>query len=199
MEDSISLLLHILSPPNLRPVALHLLTEKEKKDLVQLVNTMVSYSITCKSLKSNPVSSKPRHEVVPDASVLTFDPPLGDLVHFKDYRSSHFVLALAMKQVLLHEVEKQKILQAGINRSMHLTDVAKENQTLEDKNGISQSSTSHYASAKKMVDVPNPSKFRECEIAAPPASSKFSSSKNSAVATKLKSNRKYKEAFEREL
>lgn len=119
---------------------------------------MVSYSITYKSLKSNPVSSKPRHEVVPDASVLTFDPPLGDLVHFKDYRSSHFVLALAMKQVLLHEVEKQKILQAGINRSMHLTDVGKENQTLEiDRNGRSQSSTSHYASAKKMVDVPNPS------------------------------------------
>lgn len=111
-------------------MALHLLTEKEKKDLVQLVSTMVSYSITYRSIKSNPVSSNPRHEVPLDAPVLTFDPPLGDLIHFKvsvlvslvilklcfisllifshlfnqDYRSSHHVLTLAMKQVLLHEV-----------------------------------------------------------------------------------------------
>lgn len=111
-------------------MALHLLNEKEKKDLIQLVNTMVSYSITYKSIKSNPLSSNPRHEVGVDASVLTFDPPLCDLIHFKvsglfspvilklcyiallifsrlfnqDYRSSHFVLALAMKQVVLHEV-----------------------------------------------------------------------------------------------
>lgn len=78
-------------------------------------------------------------------------------------------------------------MQAGINRSMHLTDVCKENQTLAiDKNDRSQSSRSHFASVKKMVDVPNPSKFRECEIAAPPASSNLSTSKN-AVATKLKS------------
>ncbi|KAL8122027.1 uncharacterized protein LOC141659384 [Apium graveolens] len=195
VEDSVSLLLHILSPPNLRPVALHLLTEKEKKDLVQLVNTMVSYSITYKSMKSNLVSSNPRYEVALDASVLTFDPPLGDLIHFKDYRSSHLVLALAMKQVLLHEVEKQKILQAGINRSMHLTDVCKENQTPEiDKNGRSQSSRSHFAPVKKMVDVPNPSKFRECEIAAPPASSNLATSINNAVATKLKSTESTKKA-----
>lgn len=96
---------------------------------------MVSYSITYKSMKSNPVSSNPRHEVALDVSVLTFDPPLGDLIHFKvsvlfslfilklwyialltfshlfnqDYRSSHFVLALAMKQVLLHEVSDSNI------------------------------------------------------------------------------------------
>lgn len=71
---------------------------------------------------------------------------------------------------------------------MHLTDVGKENQTLEiDKNGKSQSSRSHFASVKKMVDVPNPSMSRECEIAAPPASSNASTSINNAVATKLKS------------
>nr|XP_017215856.1 PREDICTED: chromosome transmission fidelity protein 18 homolog isoform X1 [Daucus carota subsp. sativus] len=211
VEDSISLLLHILSPPTLRPVALHLLSEKEKKDLVQLVNTMVSYSVTYKSIKPNLLSSNLRHEVGVDASVLSFDPPLVDLIRFKDYTSSHFVLALAMKQVLLHEVEKQKILQAGINRSVHLTDVCKENknlamdknginrsthltdvckknQTMEmDKNGRIQSSRSHSVSVKKAVDVLNPSEARQCEKAAPPVSSNLSSSVNSSVAIKLSS------------
>lgn len=85
-------------------------------------------------------------------------------------------------------MEKQRILQAGVNRSMHLTDSCKENQTLAiDKNGSSQSSRSHLASVKKMIDAPNPTKFRECEIAAPPASSNLSSAINNAVATKLKS------------
>lgn len=64
-------------------MALHLLSEKEKKDLVQLVNTMVSYSVTYKSIKPNLLSSNLRHEVGVDASVLSFDPPLGDLIRFK--------------------------------------------------------------------------------------------------------------------
>ncbi|XP_063937571.1 uncharacterized protein LOC108193631 isoform X3 [Daucus carota subsp. sativus] len=203
--------LHYHDPMMKKTVALHLLSEKEKKDLVQLVNTMVSYSVTYKSIKPNLLSSNLRHEVGVDASVLSFDPPLVDLIRFKDYTSSHFVLALAMKQVLLHEVEKQKILQAGINRSVHLTDVCKENknlamdknginrsthltdvckknQTMEmDKNGRIQSSRSHSVSVKKAVDVLNPSEARQCEKAAPPVSSNLSSSVNSSVAIKLSS------------
>lgn len=64
-------------------VALHLLSEKEKKDLIQLVNTMVSYSITYKNIKSDHLPSNLRQEVAIDASVLSFDPPVGDLINFK--------------------------------------------------------------------------------------------------------------------
>ncbi|XP_052190322.1 uncharacterized protein LOC127800007 isoform X14 [Diospyros lotus] len=118
VEDSISPLLHILSPPNLRPVAVHLLSEKEKNDMAQLVNTMVSYSVTYKIQKSDSLPSALRNEAVLDALVLSFDPPIGDLINFKGYASDHTVLAVALKQVLVHEVEKQRILQGSINRSV---------------------------------------------------------------------------------
>ncbi|KAK2971059.1 hypothetical protein RJ640_003251 [Escallonia rubra] len=106
VEDSISLLLHILSPPTLRPawVAFHLLSDKEKNDLAQLVNTMVSYSVTYKNMKSDPLPGNQRHEVALDVSVLSFDPPIGDFINFKGYKSTHNALASAVKQVLLHEV-----------------------------------------------------------------------------------------------
>ncbi|KAL6971104.1 hypothetical protein U1Q18_030786 [Sarracenia purpurea var. burkii] len=131
VEDLISPLLHILSPPTLRPVAVHLLSEKEKSDMAQLVNTMVSYSITYKNLKSDPLPSTLRDQAVLDASILSFDPPIADLINFKGYTSGHFVLAVAVRQVLVHEVEKQKILQGSINKSIEPTDVcSKGNQTL---------------------------------------------------------------------
>ncbi|ONI20126.1 hypothetical protein PRUPE_3G316000 [Prunus persica] len=125
VEDSISFLLHILSPPTLRPVASHLLSEKEKNDLAQLVSTMVSYSITHRSMKSNL-----GHEAA-DASALSFDPPIGDFINFKGYISGHHVLALTMKEVLAHEVEKQRILQVSTGRSAYSTvGCNKENQDL---------------------------------------------------------------------
>ncbi|XVF38043.1 hypothetical protein REPUB_Repub20aG0063800 [Reevesia pubescens] len=119
IEDLISPLLHILSPPNLRPVALHLLSETEKNNLAQLVNVMVSYSITYKNMKSDSLSNNLGNEAVLDASALSFEPPIGEFITYKDYRSDHDVLALAMKQVLLHEVEKQKILHVSTGKSMH--------------------------------------------------------------------------------
>ncbi|GMJ08266.1 CHROMOSOME TRANSMISSION FIDELITY 18 [Hibiscus trionum] len=120
IEDLISPLLHILSPPSFRPVALHLLSETEKNNLAQLVNVMVSYSITYKSMKSDSLSSG--HELLSDTSALSFEPPIGEFIAYKDYESDHHVLALAMKQVLLHEVEKQKILQVSNGKSVHRTD-----------------------------------------------------------------------------
>ncbi|CAL5347593.1 unnamed protein product [Camellia sinensis] len=144
VEDTISSLLHILSPPTLRPVAVHLLSEKEKNDMAQLVNTMVSCCITYKSLKSDPLPSASRHDAVSDTSMLSFDPPIGDLINFKGYTSGHFVLASAVRQVLVHEVEKQKILKGSINGSMDPIDArSKGNQTLaREENGRPQSSTS---------------------------------------------------------
>ncbi|XP_047324218.1 chromosome transmission fidelity protein 18 homolog [Impatiens glandulifera] len=116
VEESISPLLHILSPPNLRPVAVHLLSEKEKNDLSQLVTTMVSYSVTYKTMKTDALSSNPRNDVGHDDLVLTFDPPLTEFINFKDYRPGHFVPTTAVKQLLFHEVEKQKIMRGSISR-----------------------------------------------------------------------------------
>ncbi|KAM7462045.1 hypothetical protein LguiA_030166 [Lonicera macranthoides] len=163
VEDTVSPLLHILSPPTIRPVASHILSDKEKNEMAQLVDAMVSYSITYKNVKSDPLPSTLRHEATIDVSMLSFDPPIGDFINFKDYKSCHFVLALVVKQVLVHEVEKQKILQAGINRSMQLTDVSKkENKvSLRDENLRLQSSTT--ASADTVVSKKNPSSTRQCE------------------------------------
>uniref|UniRef100_A0A7N0VLK2 AAA+ ATPase domain-containing protein n=1 Tax=Kalanchoe fedtschenkoi TaxID=63787 RepID=A0A7N0VLK2_KALFE len=126
-EDSVSLLLHILSPPTLRPVVEHLLSEKEKKDLARLVGLMCSYSITYKHIKSDHTPSTFGHDVKSDALVLTFDPPIAEFVCFKDYKPEQYMLASAVKQVLVHEVEKQKILLITSSKSIN-----KVNETSKD-------------------------------------------------------------------
>ncbi|KAK3019198.1 hypothetical protein RJ639_002970 [Escallonia herrerae] len=189
VEDSISLLLHILSPPTLRPVAFHLLSDKEKNDLAQLVNTMVSYSVTYKNMKSDPLPGNQRHEVALDVSVLSFDPPIGDFINFKGYKSTHNVLALAVKQVLLHEVEKQKILQGGINRSMlYANSCNKEKTPLEmHENGQAQSVLSDYATT--IVDVNSLSTSRQCEVTAPSEQSISLSCKSATPDLTLRSSK----------
>ncbi|XP_047975329.1 chromosome transmission fidelity protein 18 homolog [Salvia hispanica] len=129
VEDSISALLHILSPPSLRPVALHLLSDKERGDLMQLVNTMVSYSMTYKNIKSDQPDTWRRED---EATTIALDPPLSNFIHFKDYSSCHIDLALAVKQVLVHEVEKQKILQGSLSKSANLR--GEENHALAKNN-----------------------------------------------------------------
>lgn len=62
-------------------VALHLFSEKEKADLDQLVNTMVSYATTYKNIKSDP--SLVMHHGASDASMLSLDPPIGEFINFK--------------------------------------------------------------------------------------------------------------------
>lgn len=112
-------------------VALHSLSAKEKNDLAQLVSTMVSYSLTYKNTKSDPLLNNLGNEVSHDVSTLSFNPPINEFITFKvcarwliycslpflfrpfwlslswikqGYRSNHYVLALAVKQVLVHEV-----------------------------------------------------------------------------------------------
>ena len=63
--------------------ALHLLSEKEKNEMAQLVKTMVSYAITYKNKKVDPLPNKMKYEVTTDAPVLSFDPPIGDFVNFE--------------------------------------------------------------------------------------------------------------------
>ncbi|CAM8905551.1 unnamed protein product [Rhodiola kirilowii] len=154
VEDSVSPLLHILSPPTLRPVAAHLLSEKEKKDLAQLVSIMCSYSVTYKHIKSDLIPSTFGHDVKSDALVLTFDPPLTYLVCFKDYKSEHYALAPAVKQVLVHEVEKQKILSVtsinsnktanGFREDCHASIVGETSELLTRKSNAIVSSTSKF-------------------------------------------------------
>lgn len=59
-----------------------MLSENEKNDLHQLVSKMVSYSITYKNVKLNPLSSDRSNEAS-DTLGLAFDPPIADFVNFK--------------------------------------------------------------------------------------------------------------------
>ncbi|KAJ8747494.1 hypothetical protein K2173_014393 [Erythroxylum novogranatense] len=153
VEDLVSPLLHILSPATLKPVALHLLSEKERNDLAQLISIMVAYSITYRNTKNGPLSCNQEHDAALDASMLSFDPPICDLINFKGYSFGHFVLPLAVKQVLVHEVAKQKILQ--VSRSMHLTNGCnREYLELECKNSAVPSAETDHA-ASTVVKVQN--------------------------------------------
>ncbi|GAA0156401.1 hydrolase [Lithospermum erythrorhizon] len=118
VQESVSPLLHILSPKTLRPVTQHLLSEKEKIDMAELVDTMVSYSVTYKNMKSDPVHPILGHQESMDSSQLSLDPPISEFTNFKEYNSCYFVLASAVKQLLLHEVEKQKIMQSSRYKSV---------------------------------------------------------------------------------
>ncbi|NP_001339270.1 uncharacterized protein [Zea mays] len=119
VEDTASPLLHILSPLSLRPVALNLLSEREKDELVQLVDTMVSYSVTYRNTKFVP-QEKANLSVVPhEVSSLSLYPPINDVINFEGYQSEHIGLSLAMKQVLVHEVEKQKIIKDSAGKLLN--------------------------------------------------------------------------------
>lgn len=64
-------------------VAPHLLSEKEKMLLDQLVDRMVSYAITYKKLKPGPSPGGPRHDDLSDVLLLSYDPPIDDFISFK--------------------------------------------------------------------------------------------------------------------
>ncbi|KAL5781478.1 hypothetical protein ACOSP7_006507 [Xanthoceras sorbifolium] len=189
VEELISPLLHILSPPTLRPVALHLLSEKEKNDLTQSVRAMVAYCITYKNLKSDPLSNNLGHEAALDASALSFDPPISDFINFKGYLSGHCELSLAMKQVLVHEVDKQRIMQVSIGKSLHLTDGQKENHDLilEESSRAGSTKIGHAAAcaADRRGDAMNVFNPRQCNLSTHTALSTLESSKSASASIKL--------------
>ncbi|KAK0607817.1 hypothetical protein LWI29_021036 [Acer saccharum] len=190
VEELISPLLHILSPPTLRPVALHILSEKEKNDMAQLVRAMVAYCITYKNMRSDPLPNNLGHEVALEASALSFDPPIGDFINFKGYLSGHYELSLAMKQVLVHEVEKQRIMQVSIGKSLHLTNGQKENHDLMGKGSSKAESTTigHSAAcvADKRGDAKNVFNPRQCNPSTHTALSTLDSSRSASTSMKLK-------------
>ncbi|KAL6907517.1 hypothetical protein ACP4OV_002556 [Aristida adscensionis] len=149
VEDIASPLLHILSPLSLRPVALNLLSEREKDDLVQLVDTMVSYSVTYKNAKFAPQERANGPVVSNDVPTLCFDPPINDVINFKGYQSEHIGLSLAMKQVLLHEVEKQKIIKGSagkLNQSNGVDVRSKASSAIGEKAAAGSTAPAPYSS-----------------------------------------------------
>ncbi|XP_060179013.1 uncharacterized protein LOC132609167 isoform X1 [Lycium barbarum] len=163
VEDLISPFLHILSPSTLKPVALHMLSEKEKADLSQLVNTMVSYAMTYKNIKSDPLLGM--QHGASDASMLSLDPPIGQFINFKGYDSCHLVLASAVKVFLVHEAEKQKILQGSSylrspSTGVESQDILRcENSSTLSKASASSDKTIHFrdTSRQKQYDLPSSS------------------------------------------
>ncbi|WVZ56370.1 hypothetical protein U9M48_006915 [Paspalum notatum var. saurae] len=121
VEDIASPFLHILSPLSLRPVALNLLSQREKDELAQIVDTMVSYSVTYRNKKFVPQEKANISVVQHEVSSLSLYPPINDVVNFKGYQSEHIGLSLAMKQVLVHEVEKQKIIKDSAGKLLNQT------------------------------------------------------------------------------
>ncbi|MCD7456580.1 Subunit of a complex with Ctf18p [Datura stramonium] len=178
VEDLISPFLHILSPSTLKPVALHLLSEKEKADLSQLVNTMVAYATTYKNIKSDP-SLVMRHGAS-DASTLSLDPPIGEFVNFKGYDSCHLVLASAVKVFLVHEAEKQKIMQGSSN--LHSPPTGAERQgvlSCENSSTLSKAS----ASSDKSIHFRDPSRQKQYDL--PSASSQKRSGGGTTASGKM--------------
>ncbi|GAB2221775.1 hypothetical protein Drorol1_Dr00012963 [Drosera rotundifolia] len=128
IEDTLSFFLHILSPPTLRPVAIQLLSDREKTDLAQLVSTMVAYCVSYKSTKSDSLMNNSSNKGAIDTFSLSFDPPIEALTIFEGYMPTRIELSLAMKQVLLHEVEKKKILHGNKDKVLeHLEQKSKTN------------------------------------------------------------------------
>ncbi|KAM3756299.1 hypothetical protein ACB098_02G101700 [Castanea mollissima] len=200
VEDLVSPLLHILSPPTLRPVAFQLLSEREKNDLSQLVSTMVSYSITYKNVKSDPLSINPRHEATSDASLISFDPPINDFINFKGYSCGHFILTSAMKQVVLHEVEKQKILQVSIGRSVNSIDgCTKERRDFEEvESSRAQSAKTDQSLACVENNIENETNLlyiRQCNPSTSKISSNLASSESATACMKLKSSGDVKKPY----
>ncbi|KAL2923389.1 Chromosome transmission fidelity protein 18-like protein [Bienertia sinuspersici] len=140
VEDTISPLLDILSPADLRPVAAQLLSEKEKHDLAQLISTMVSYSLTYKNTKVDSLANNSMLEGIVDVS-LSLDPLISEFVNFKGYKAGHYELKSAVKKVLMYEIEKQKIVQESISRSMRSIHNSQDtNAAKDEENGIPKSS-----------------------------------------------------------
>eukprot|EP01018_Ginkgo_biloba_P033704 Gb_40705 [translate_table: standard] len=149
VEDVVSSLLCILSPPGLRPVASQLLSEKEREEINQLVNTMIDYAVTYKKAKVLPSYGSHRQDANLDAQALCFDPPINDFVKFKDYTSGHRLLSSAMQQILTHEVERQTILRESTARTARASRAA----IMEHGTSITEDFEAHAGQANLLLSL----------------------------------------------
>jgi hypothetical protein len=71
-------------------VALNLQSERAKNELVQLVDTMVAYSVTYRNTKFEP-QERANGSIVPtDIPSLSLDPPISDIISFKVLSQSFY-------------------------------------------------------------------------------------------------------------
>ncbi|KAH7427153.1 hypothetical protein KP509_10G031900 [Ceratopteris richardii] len=110
ISDLISPLLSILAPQRLRPVASQLLSQHEKEELNDLVDTMIAYGLNYKMPKNGAESFS-------EASGPVLEPPIIKLIQFKDYQMEHRYFSSTIRQVLSHEVDLEIIRRESVARS----------------------------------------------------------------------------------
>ncbi|GAQ84926.1 DNA replication checkpoint protein CHL12/CTF18 [Klebsormidium nitens] len=108
IRDLVSPLLDIVAPPTLRPVASQLLSEKEKGEVSELVDTMIGYGFTYKLQTGFGVN--------PGAGP-QLDPALGRLAAFEGRPFQHRELTVTLREMLAHEVSLQIIRKEGAARA----------------------------------------------------------------------------------
>ncbi|XP_024521567.1 chromosome transmission fidelity protein 18 homolog [Selaginella moellendorffii] len=111
IQDVLSPLLSILAP-KLRPVASNLLSQQEREDLKQLVDTMISYGLRYKKSKADNLTVQKF-----SGEAFLLDPPLHTFITFKEYAHSHGELSSTIQQMLSHEVEIEAIKRETAKRS----------------------------------------------------------------------------------
>jgi len=85
-----------ISQPNLRPVNVQLYSAREKQDLKQLVQILIAYNLTFVQERTSEGQYTYR-----------LDPPVEEVAHFPDI--NHRSLPYAIKQMIAHEVEVEKM------------------------------------------------------------------------------------------
>ncbi|WJZ82898.1 hypothetical protein VitviT2T_002621 [Vitis vinifera] len=151
---------------------------------------MVSYSITYKNMKSDPLHGTQLHEAASDGLSLSFDPPIADFVTFKGFSLGHYALGVAVKQLLMHEIEKNKILQGSMSKTMHSTDgKRRENwaMTTEEKSRAQSGNVSHATGCAE-----NNIEIAKSKASTSIVSSASGSSGSAEASVKLKSSRDVK-------
>lgn len=116
IRDTLPCLLQIVQP-NLRPVNTQLFTKSEKESMQTAINALVAYSLNFVQERSED-----------GQFVYKLDPHVEDVVHFQDIK--HDQLPYAIKQLISHEVEKEKMRKSEVHvqeKTVKKTEVKKDN------------------------------------------------------------------------
>ncbi|KAI6652659.1 Chromosome transmission fidelity protein 18-like [Oopsacas minuta] len=134
--DILPYLLTIVSPA-MRPINTQLYSPREKNQLSELVDTMISYNLTYKQQ----LGLNAQYQYV-------FDPPVEQLIHFAGLSSREY-LSYGAKQLIAREVDVEKMIRAERLSTRH----NKENKPQEvKKSGPILGSTNLYKSNAKSIE-----------------------------------------------
>jgi len=127
VRDIIPCVLAIVQP-NLRPVNTQLFTKSEKELLQNAIANLVAYSLNFVQERS-----------AEGQYVYKLDPNIEDVAYFKDI--NHTQLPYAIKQLIAHEVEKEK---------MRRSDAGKEPEVIEEEKSKTTSASGSDATKKEL-------------------------------------------------